>query len=201
MRFHKALNSVIVSGISFTKKKEVAMNRNIRIVPTLFGIAFLTCVVAMAQDVKYNSMPGTDFTKYHTYKWVVIEGAQQPSQILDAQIKQAIDAQLATKGLTKTDDEKADLYIGYQVAIQQDKQWNAYGTGGYRWGGGMATATQSTITTGSLTLDMYEQGTKSLVWTGSATKQIDTNAKQDKIEKNLNKGMAKMLKNYPPPAK
>jgi len=177
------------------------MNRSIRIVPTMFVIALLTGAVAMAQDVKYNSMPGTDFTKYHTYKWVVIEGAQQPSQILDAQIKQAIDAQLATKGLTKTDDEKADLYIGYQVAIQQDKQWNAYGTGGYRWGGGMATATQSTITTGSLTLDMYEPGTKSLVWTGSATKQIDTNAKQDKIEKNLNKGMAKMLKNYPPPAK
>lgn len=177
------------------------MKRSIRIVPTLLGIAFFTCAVAVAQDVKYNSMPGTDFSKYHTYKWVAIEGAQQVSQILDAQIKQAIDAQLTTKGLTKTDDEKADLYIGYQVALSQNTQWNAYGTGGYRWGGGMATATQSTITTGSLTLDMYETGTKSLVWTGSATKQIDTNAKQDKIEKNLNKGMAKMLKNYPPPAK
>jgi Domain of unknown function (DUF4136) len=177
------------------------MNRSIRIVSTLFGIASLTCAVAVAQDVKYNSMPGTDFSKYHTYKWVTIEGAQQVSQILDAQIKQAVDAQLATKGLTKTDDDKADLYIGYQVALSQDKQWNAYGMGGYRWGGGMASATQSTITTGSLTVDMYETGTKNLVWTGSATKQIDTNAKQDKIEKNLNKGMAKLLKNYPPPAK
>src|ERR1700756_1062608 len=177
------------------------MNRSIRIVPTMFVIASLMYAVAMAQDVRYNSMPGTDFSKYHTYKWVTIDGADQPSQILDAQIKQAIDAQLATKGLTKTDDDKADLYIGYQVAMTQDKQWNAYGTGGYRWGGGMASATQSTITTGSLTLDMYEPGTKSLVWTGSATKEIDTNAKQDKIEKNLNKGMAKLFKNYPPPQK
>jgi len=177
------------------------MNRSFRIVPTLFGIAFLACAVAMAQDVRYNSMPGTDFTKYHTYKWVVIEGAQQPSQILDAQIKQAVDAQLSTKGLTKTDDDKADLYIGYQVALSQSQQWNSYGTGGYRWGGGMATTTQSTITTGSLSVDMYETGTKNLVWTGSATKQIDTNAKQDKIEKNLNKGMAKLFKNYPPPPK
>jgi hypothetical protein len=108
---------------------------------------------------------------------------------------------LATKGLTKTDDDNADLYIGYQVAINQSQQWNSYGTGGYRWGGGMATTTQSTITSGSLTLDMYERGTKSLVWSGSATKEIDTNAKQDKIEKNLNKGMAKLLKNYPPPPK
>jgi hypothetical protein len=177
------------------------MNRNVRILPMMFVIAFLSGAIAMAQNVRYNSMPGTDFSKYHTYKWVIIEGAQKPSQIMDAQIKQAVDAQLATKGLTKTDDDKADLYIGYQVALGQSQQWNSYGTGGYRWGGGMATTTQSTITTGSLTLDMYEPGTKSLVWTGSATKEIDTNAKQDKIEKNLNKGMAKMLKNYPPPTK
>jgi hypothetical protein len=167
----------------------------------MFVIALLGCAVAMAQDVKYNSMPGTDFSKFHTYKWVAIEGASAPNQIMDAQIKQAIDAQLATKGLTKTDDEKADLYIGYQVAISQQKQWNAYGTGGYRWGGGMATATESMITTGSLVVDMYEQGTKNLVWTGTATKEIDANAKQDKIEKNLNKGMTKLFKNYPPPTK
>ncbi len=177
------------------------MNRSTRKLSTVVGIALITCAVAMAQDVKYNSMPGTDFSKFHTYKWVAIEGASAPNQIMDAQIKQAIDAQLATKGLTKTDDDKADLYIGYQVAISQQKQWNAYGTGGMRWGGGMASATESMITTGSLVVDMYEQGTKNLVWTGTATKQIDTNAKQDKIEKNLNKGMAKLFKNYPPPTK
>jgi hypothetical protein len=197
----KALVQVIESGIQLPKKKGDCMNRSIRIVPTLLGIAFFTCAVAMAQNVRYNSMPGTDFSKYHTYKWVIIEGAEKPSQIMDAQIKQAVDAQLATKGLTKTDGDNADLYIGYQVALSQSQQWNAYGTGGYRWGGGMSTATQSTITTGSLTVDMYEPGTKSLVWTGSATKEIDTNAKQDKIEKNLNKGMAKLFKNYPPPPK
>lgn len=28
----------------------------------------------VAQDVRYNYMPGTDFSKYHTYKWVSIEG-------------------------------------------------------------------------------------------------------------------------------
>jgi len=29
--------------------------------------------------------------------------------------------------------------------VQQSTQWNAYGTGGFRWGGGMASAQQSTI--------------------------------------------------------
>ena len=37
-----------------------------------------------AQDVKYNFMPGTDFSKYHTYKWVPIEGGAHPNQIMDA---------------------------------------------------------------------------------------------------------------------
>jgi hypothetical protein len=26
-----------------------------------------------AQDVRYNYMPGTDFSKYHTYKWVSVD--------------------------------------------------------------------------------------------------------------------------------
>ena len=177
------------------------MNRKFNKTWTILVIALVTCGVAMAQDVKYNSMPGTDFSKFHTYKWVSVEGGATTNQILEAQIKQAIDAQLATKGLTKTDDDKADLYIDYQVAESQQKQWNAYGTGGMRWGGGMASATESTIITGSLVLDMYEPGSKQLVWTGTASKTIDPNAKQDKLQKNLDKAMAKLLKNYPPPTK
>jgi Domain of unknown function (DUF4136) len=153
-----------------------------------------------AQDVKYNFMPGTDFSKYHTYKWVNIEGGTHPNQIVDAQIKQSVDSQLAGKGLTKTDGDKADLYVGYQIAVDKEKQWNAYGMGG-RWGGGMANATQSTINIGTLVLDMYDPTTKQLVWTGNATKTMDPSSNQEKNQKNLNKAMAKLLKNYPPPAK
>jgi hypothetical protein len=162
-------------------------------------LAVVTCVTALAQDVTTNSMPGTDFTKYHTYKWVTIEGAAYPNQIVDAQIKDAVDSQLAAKGLTKTTDDKADLYIGYQVSVNQQTQWNAYGMGGgLRWGGGMASAQSSTINTGTLVLDMYDPSTKILVWTGRATKTLDPNNSQEKKQKNLNKAMQKLLKNFPP---
>ena len=155
--------------------------------------------LAVAQDVTTNVMPGIDFTKYHTYKWVVIQGAEVPNQIVDAQIKQAIDAQLATKGLTKTDSDKADLYIGYQVSVQKQEQWNAYSMGGgYRWGGGMATATSTTINIGTLVLDMYDPATKQLVWTGRATKTIDPGKSQEKKQKNLNNAMKKLLSKFPP---
>jgi len=162
-------------------------------------LALLACSLTPAQDVTTNSMPGTDFSKYHTYKWVSIEGASYPNQILDTQIKESIDSQLASKGLTKTGSDKADLYIGYQVSVDQEKQWNAYGMGGGpRWGGGMATAQQSTISIGTLVLDMYDPTTKQLVWTGRATKTLDSGANQQKKQKNLDKAMQKLLKNFPP---
>lgn len=166
------------------------------------ALLLLAAASLMAQDVKSNSMPGTDFSKYHTYKWVSIEGASHPNQIIDAEIKQSIDSQLAAKGLTKTDNEKADLYLGYQTAVDQQKQWNGYGTGGgWRWGGGMATATSSTISIGSLVVDMYDPASKQLVWTGSATKTLDPSSNQEKNQKNLDKAMAKLFKSYPPQQK
>jgi len=161
-------------------------------------LALLACSAIPAQDVTTNAMPGTDFTKYHTYKWVAVQGASYPNQILDAQIKSSIDSQLAGKGLTKTDGDKADLYVAYQASIDQERQWNAYGTGGgLRWGGGMASATSSTISIGTLVLDIYDPATKQLVWTGRATKTIDPKANQEKRQKNLDKAMAKLLKSFP----
>jgi len=161
-------------------------------------VALCVCGTASGQDVRSNYMPGTNFAKYHTYKWVTIEGGGHPNQIVDAQIKQAVDSQLASKGLTKTDSDNADMYVGYQIAVDQAKQWNGFGMGGgVRWGG-MATATSSTINIGTLVLDMYNPSTKQLVWTGNATKTIDPSSNQEKNQQRLNKAIAKLLKNYPP---
>lgn len=161
-------------------------------------VLILAASFASAQDVKTNAMPGVDFSKFHTYKWVPIQGASHPNQIVDQEIKQSIDSQLSAKGLTKTDSDKADLYVGYQTAVDQEKQWNAYGMGGRWGGGGMATATQSTISVGALVLDMYDPSTKQLVWTGTASNTLDPSSKQSKNEERLNKAMAKLLKNFPP---
>jgi Domain of unknown function (DUF4136) len=169
----------------------------------LMGIGLFASCSAIAQDVTYNVAPDTDFSKFKTYKWVKIEGTENPDQILDGQIKQSIDSQLAAKGFTKTDSDKADLFVGYQVSISQEKQWNAYGGGGVGWrmGGGMATATSSTIQVGTLGFDVYDQAGKQLIWRGAATKTLDPPKDPEKRQKNLDKGVAKLLKNFPPPTK
>lgn len=166
------------------------------------AFALGAATAASAQDVTYNAMPGTEFSKFKTYKWVAIDGAQHPDQIVAQQIMLGVDAQLATKGLTKTDGDQADLFIGYQVAVNQERQWNAYGSGmGFRMGGGTATATSSTISIGTLGVDIYDAAGKQLVWRGTATKTLDAKASPQKRQDNINKAAAKMLKNYPPPVK
>jgi len=167
------------------------------------GVMLLLCSSAMAQDVTYNFAQGTNFSQFKTYKWITIPGAEQPNQLLDQQIRQSIDSQLAAKGFTKTDADNADLDVGYQVSISQQQQWNAYGTGGMGWrmGGGMATATSSTIQIGTLGFDVYDQAGKQLIWRGSATKTLNPPKDPEKRQKNLDNAVAKLLKNFPPPVK
>ncbi len=167
---------------------------------------------ALAQDVRYNFDKGANFAGFKTYKWVALKGATPLSDLTDRQVKAAVDAELATKGLAKSESDTADLYIGYQAAIGQEKEYTSFDTGwgyGPGWGGGgwygggggMATGQTSTIYIGQLALDMYASSPKTLVWRGNASKTLDPKAKPDKQEKNLQKAVAKMLKNYPPQPK
>src|SRR4051812_7885435 len=188
-----------------------------RTISRTYQMVVMACVLlfcycsATAQDVRYNFLQGTDFSKYRTYKWVQVPNVQYPNQILDGQIKQSIDAQLSTKGLTKTEGDNPDLYVTYQVAVNQEKQWNSYSTGGDAWGyggwrgwgGGMGTTTttSSTINIGTLNLDMYDVASKKQVWRGEASKTVKPQKDPQKLQKNLDKAMAKLLKNYPPPVK
>ena len=179
---------------------------------TLASAFLLIASFASAQDVTYNFDQQADFTKYKTYKWVEATESETIDPLVAKQITDSIEKQLATKGLTKTDGDTADLFVKYEVAVSKEKQVTSWGTGysmGPGWGGryyggyggGTMTATSATIYIGALALDMYDTATKQLVWRGLASKQLDTKAKPDKRQKNLDKGMAKMLKNYPPPVK
>jgi hypothetical protein len=177
-------------------------------------VAFLLLGVsaAVAQDVRYDFDKDKDFSKYKTYKWVAIKGADQPDDLMSKRITAAIDAELATKGMTKTEEDTADLYIGYQTAIGQEKEFTSYNTGwgygpgwggGWYGGGGMSTTygSTSTVYVGQLDVSMYDPAQKQLVWRGVATKTLDPKAKPEKKEKNITKAVAKLLKNFPPKPK
>ena len=181
------------------------MKRRMTLTPAFVTLVLLLigAGAALAQDVNVNYVPGTDFAKYKTYKWIEIQGAEKPDQIVDTQIRGSIDKLLGSKGLTKATGDTADLFIAYQVAVNQERQWNSYNTGGYGWryGGGMSTATSTTIQIGTIAVDMYDVAKKELVWKGQASKTLSGEKDPEKRQKNLDKAMTKLLKDFPPKPK
>ena len=177
------------------------------------ALALAGATTAFAQDVRFNFDKAADFAKFRTFKWVQIKGGKHVNDLVDQQIRAAIEAELSKKGLLKTENDNADLYVGYQAAVDTEKQVNTFDTGwgmgpswygpGWYGGGGMSssTSTTSTIYIGSIAVDMYQTAAKNLVWRGMASKTLDAKAKPEKQQKNLAKAMTKLFKNYPPPVK
>ena len=77
------------------------------------SLLFVTCLLLLAssaqsQDVRYNFDNSADFSKFKTYKWVTLKNAAPVDDLTDKQIKAALDAALAQKGLTKVDGDTLD---------------------------------------------------------------------------------------------
>ena len=193
------------------------MSHNSRNLVARLGIAsalvLLACYLTNAQDVRTNYMPETDWSKYRTYAWVdEVQGLPNvgghPDQILDTQVKQAIDSQMAAKGFTKlADGGKPDLLVGYQLIIDREKQisgfgdsWGGWGGGGGPWGGGFGTFSADTSTNyvGTFVVGMYDPAAKKLVWIGGAQHDVEPSKKPEKNQERLNKGAQKLLKDFPP---
>jgi len=173
---------------------------------TLLPFFLLVGACVCGQDVHYNYDRGANFAAYKTYQWIDIPSSGVPDQLIDHDMKRAIDEQLAQKGLTRVEKD-GDLYVGYQVALREEKSINLRGMGGGPgwwgggpWGGGFQTVQgqTATIPVGTVLVDLYDSGKKQLVWRGDASKTIDLKKDPDKNYANLQKAIAKLFKNYPP---
>ena len=160
-------------------------------------------VAAFAQEVHFDYNRSADFNAYKTYQWVDYREVQVGDQILDQDIKRAVDAQLAGKGLRRVESD-GDLRVGYQASISQEKQFDSLGGwGGPGWWGGPwgnlgnTRVTTSTIEVGNLVIGMFDPASKQLVWRGSASKTLDIKKDPDKNYRNLEKAIAKLFRNYP----
>ena len=159
-------------------------------------------VVAFAQDVQFDYDRSANFSAYKTYNWIDYRRVEPGDQLLDQDIKRAVDAQLAGKGLRRVDSD-GDLVVGYQAGISQEKEFDSLGTGG--WGGwsgpfgwGNGRVTTSTIDVGKLTIGIFDPASNQLVWRAAASKTLNLSKDPDKNYRTLEKAIAKLFKNYPP---
>ena len=154
-----------------------------------------------AQQVKTDFDRSANFTHYKTYSWEQVK----TKDALDAgRIKSAVNAALAAKGWTQVDSGGDVSIVAMEITKNQQTLntfYDGFGGGwGYRrFGGGgfgEATTTTDTYKVGTVVVDLFDTKTKQLIWRGSESDTLSNNS--DKNIKNLDKGVEKMFKKFPP---
>jgi hypothetical protein len=165
------------------------------------GMMLLFAAKLSAQQVKTDYDRNANFPQYKTYSWEQVK----TKDALDVdRIKTAVNAVLAAKGWTQV-DSGGDVSI-VAMEITRDQQtlntfYNGFG-GGWGWrrfgGGGFGetTTTTETYKVGTVVVDLFDTKTKQLIWRGASSDTLSNNS--DKNIKNLDKGVQKMFKQFPP---
>jgi len=160
------------------------------------AMMMLASVVSVAQQVKTDYDRNVNFNQFKTYSW---SSVKTKDPLLVDRIKNAVNSSLTAKGLTQV-DSGGDLSIVAMEITRNQQTLNTFydgGFGGWRWGGfGNATTTTDTYKVGTLVVDLFDTQSKELVFRGSSSDTLSNNS--EKNIKNLNKGVDKMFKHFPP---
>jgi hypothetical protein len=150
--------------------------------------------------------PAADFSALHRYAWLA---ESQPSTgdprlddaELDAQIRGAVDGQLAKRGLSRVEAAAADFLVAYFVAVEQKRDvesiYRSYGRA--QWGGGgVGEAVVREYEEGTLLIDFLHPATGSLLWRGTAAAEIRERRSSDAVAAYVNRVVDEILSRYPP---
>lgn len=174
------------------------MKSNLRIL-TAATVMLAIAGTAAAQQVKTDYDRSANFDQYKTYSW---QNVNSRDPLMVDRIKEAVNAQLAAKGWTEVPTGGDAAIVAVETTQNQqtlDTFYNGFG-GGWRWRGmggfGDATTTVETYKVGTLVVDVFDAGTKKLVWRGSASDTLSNSS--EKNIKELDKSAKKMFEHFPP---
>jgi hypothetical protein len=154
---------------------------------------------AVAQHVTTDFDHNVTFSGYKTYSWSKIQTA---NSLWDDRVQQDVDAALAARGLRRVESGGDLILTAFGKTRDQQTLETFYsGFGGWRWRGMGGTATTQTYDykVGTLVLDLFDAGTKRLVWRGVSTDTLSD--KPEKNQKKLQQSVDKMFKHFPPEKK
>jgi hypothetical protein len=167
-------------------------------------------IAALGGNVTTDYDHNVNFTQFHTYSWGSVH-TSDPFYV--SRVQQAVNKQLQAKGWQlMPSNGSVVIFATDQINNQQDVQtiynnlgggWGGgWGWDGWGWSGGQATlggfvgASQTNKSVGNLVIDLFEGGSKKLLWRGLATEDLSTNA--GKNTKMLDGDINNMFKNFPP---
>ena len=176
----------------------------------LLGIVTLLSSVTFAQNPGKSTQNNS---KSATYNWIIpdMKTAQNPmynSSYSRHRIQNAFETALADHGLTRN-TKNPDYLLQFHTFTQRVRK-NYYGGAGYpmmgwnRWGWGfpyygygmygMNRPYSVTGTDGTLVVDLVDAKTGDIIWQKAISGDV-TNP--NRLDKQINKGVKKLMKNFP----
>ena len=182
----------------------------------------LACVLGTAAagqklEIETNRDEKADFTKLKTYAWLppapavknttdALSNPNLSQEVLGPHIVEAVDRELARRGLAKVDDkETADALVAYFAALTVGfsrtylGEYYGYVTG---WGSpippGLAPTTSATIyEQGAVVVDVVERASNRGIWRGVARTRVHQDRKLASRIERINEAAERMFQKFP----
>ena len=178
------------------------------------GMGLILAAGCAGQQVTTDYSPATSFSQFKTFALVSSPDTAAAQQLLDQRVRNAVQAQLTTKGLTPADRQNADLYVGYGMVDKTHRQVYSYndgwGWGGgwgwryYRWGVAWPMTIQrrvETYTDGTVVVNLVDAKTRKVVWEGEVPDVVNLPVDNPvRATKEVDAAVTKLFTKYPPPA-
>jgi len=172
-----------------------------RSVAYFLAMALEICVLLFA-DVKTDYDHHADFSQYHSYSWMKVQAG---NQLWQERIMEDVDRALQAKGWQKVPsggDTGVTAFGATKDVPTLQTFYDGLG-GGWGWRGfgsdGVATTTVDNDREGTLTVDIFDNSTKKLIWRGTATNSLSGDP--EKNAKKLASTVEDMFKHFPPKPK
>jgi hypothetical protein len=166
----------------------------------ILGISLFSGAASLSAQVRTDYDHSANFATYKTYSWLKVQAGDS---LWNDRLQQDVDAQLASKGWTKTEsggDAMVSAFRGTQNEQTLQTFYDGFG-GGWRWrgfggGDGLATTTTEVTKVGNVVVDIFDAKSQKLLWRGKDSGDLSSNA--DKNVQNLQKDINDMFKHFPP---
>ena len=175
--------------------------KTLKLTLLLAALAMLGSCVSVRTMADYDKQ--ANFSNYKTYAFYKpgIDKAEI-SDLDKKRILRAIEAEMATKGFTKSETPDVLVSIFTKERERVDVYNNNWGWGWYwnPWWWGPNYNNVSTRTEGSLYIDLIDANKKELVWQGKGTGNLNYAGNVERKEQRIQEFVAEILKKYPPQA-
>jgi hypothetical protein len=185
------------------------MKRTLKTHCVLFSVALVLAMAGCSTTPKVHTQakPGTDYARYHTFALLPLSAtgpASDPGLMLRVAepARQAANEALTARGLTQADPAQADIVVnlrGSSLPKVDVTDWGYSRTAYTRAGRVPVHVGRVDVRTyeeRTLTVEIFDQRSKELVWVGWSKREASGPIKTEKLQE----AIRNILSTFPPPS-